>query len=100
MIGSVSPAMHKYIWQPLIWVMFHKGKTLITEHPYSMYENKIVRNYREGKVTKEELDKLSTCDMCTAINNGLSAASMEQLIGRTGEEIVDADIKKQMKMGD
>ena len=30
-------------------------------------------------------------------DNGLSAASQEQLKGRTGEEIVDADIAAQMK---
>ena len=61
-----------------------------------MYELKIVRDYKEGKVTKEQLDKCSTCDMCATINDGLSAASKEQLVGRTGEEIVDADIASQM----
>ena len=44
-----------------------------------MYENKIVRDYKDGKVTKEDLDKYSTCDMNAVINNGLSAASQEQL---------------------
>ena len=34
--------------------------------------------------------------MCATINDGLSAASKEQLVGKTGEEIVDADIAKQM----
>ena len=62
-----------------------------------MYENKIVRDYRDGKVTKEELDDCSTCDMHCEINNGLSEASMEELKNKTGEEIVDEDIKKQMK---
>ena len=62
-----------------------------------MYELKICRDYRDGTVTKEELDKCSTCDMCAVVNNGLSAASQEQLKGRTGEEIVDADIAAQMK---
>jgi hypothetical protein len=61
-----------------------------------MYENKICRDLRDGKVTKEELDKLSTCDMSAQIDNGLSAISKEQLIGKTGEEIVDEDIKLQM----
>ena len=61
-----------------------------------MYENKIVRDYRDGKVTKQELDELSTCDMNAVINNGLSDASLEQLKDRTGEEIVDADIEKQI----
>ena len=96
MIGSVSPAMHKYIWKPGFWVLKHKFKALFSKHPYSMYENKIVRDYRDGKVTKEELDKCSTCDMCATINDGLSDASREQLKDKSGEEIVDADIAKQM----
>ena len=62
-----------------------------------MYESKIVRDYRDGKVTKEELDKCSTCDLCAAVNDGLSDASREQLKDRTREEIVDADIKGQME---
>lgn len=60
-----------------------------------MYELKVVRDYRDGKVTKEELDKLSTCDLNAVINDGLSEASKEQLATKTGEEIVDADIKEQ-----
>lgn len=97
MIGSVSPAMHKYIWKPATWVLVHKFKALFTKHPYSMYELKICRDYRDGKVTKEELDKCSTCDMNCVINNGLSEASKEQLKHKTGEEIVDADIAQQLK---
>ena len=96
MIGSVSPAMHKYIWKPATWVVIHKVKSLLGMK-YSMYENKIVRDLRDGKVTKEELDKCSTCDMCAVVNNGLSEASKAQLVGKTGEEIVDADIAAQMK---
>ena len=65
--------------------------------PYSMYENKIVRDYRDGKVTKEELDKCSTCDLCATVNDGLSDVSKAQLKDKTGEEIVDADIAEQMK---
>lgn len=65
MIGSVSPAMHKYIWVPGVWVAWHKFKALFMKKPYSMYENKVVRDYRDGKVTKEELDKCSTCEGCT-----------------------------------
>lgn len=64
---------------------------------YNMCENKIVRDYRDDKVTKEELDKCSTCDMCATINEGLSVESREQLREQTGEEIVDADIARQMK---
>ena len=96
MIGSVSPAMHKYIWRPACWVVKHKIKSAFGGK-YSMYENKICRDYRDGKVTKEELDKCSTCDMCAIVNNGLSEASKAQLVGKTGEEIVDADIAEQMR---
>ena len=97
MIGSVSPAMKKYIWVPGFWVAWHKFKALFTRKPYSMYENKIVRDYRDGKVTKEQLDQCSTCDLCNAANDGLSDASRQQLRDKTGEEIVDADIAAQMK---
>ena len=64
MIGSVSPAMHKYILVPGFWVAWHKLKALFMKKPYSMYENKIVRDLRDGKITKEELDACSTCEMC------------------------------------
>ena len=47
--------------------------------------------------TKEELDKCSTCDLCAAVNDGLSDESKSQLKDRTGEEIVDADIAAQMR---
>lgn len=74
MIGSVSPAMHKYIWKPAIWVFRHKIKGLFMKAPYSMYENKICRDYRDGKVNKEDLDKCSTCDRQTLVYNGLPDA--------------------------
>lgn len=61
MIGSVSPAMHKYILVPAIWVVLHKIK-FWTKKKYSMYENKIVKDYKEGKVSKHDLDVLSTCE--------------------------------------
>lgn len=96
MIGSVSPAMHKYIWKPAWWVIRHKFLRFYKKQKYSMFENKIVRDFRDGKVSKEELDRCSTCDMHAKINNGLSEASMEQLKNKTGEEIVDEDIKNQM----
>ena len=35
--------------------------------------------------------------MCAVANDGLSDASKAQLVGKTGEEIVDADIARQMK---
>ncbi len=95
MIGSVSPAMHKYIWKPAWWVFIHKIK-FWTKKKYSMYELKIVRDYRDGKVSKEELDKCSTCDMNCEIKNGLSEASQEQLKTMSGEDIVNKDIENQM----
>ncbi len=64
MIGSVSPAMHKYIHKPLLWVLKHKFLYFMKKKKYSMYENKIVRDFVDGKVTKEELDKCSTCENC------------------------------------
>ena len=97
MIGSVSPAMHKYIWKPAWWVFRHKFLRFFKQNKYSMYENKIVRDFKDGKVSKEQLDKCSTCDMNCVVNNGLSTASLEQLKNKTGEEIVNADIEKQFK---
>ena len=75
MIGSVSPAMHKYIWKPAAWVVKHKAKSLLGMKAYDMHELKVVRDYEEGRVTKEQLDACSTCDMCAQVNDGLSAAS-------------------------
>ena len=64
MIGSVSPAMHKYIYKPALWVVKHKFLRFFKKKKYSMYENKIVRDLRDGKVTKEKLDACSTCEGC------------------------------------
>ncbi len=66
MIGSVSPAMHKYIHKPALWVIKHKFLRFFKKKKYSMYENKIIRDYRDGKVTKEQLDACSTCEACIA----------------------------------
>lgn len=79
MIGSASPAMHKYIWIPIWWVFRHKFLRFWKKKKYSMYENKIVRDYRDGKVTKKQLDKCSTCDLNTAVSDGLSKSSKEAL---------------------
>lgn len=87
MIGSVSPAMHKYIWVPGFWVAWHKFKALFMKKPYSMYENKIVRDYRDGKVSKEELDWCSTCEMCSPVNDDLSKAFGEKLREDFVEEV-------------
>lgn len=95
MIGSVSPAMHKYIMTPAMWVIKHKFLRFFKDKKYSMYELPIVRDFDSGKVTKEDLDKLSTCDMNAVVNDGLSDISREQLKNKTGEEIVDADIANQ-----
>ena len=95
MIGSVSPAMHKYIWKPAWWVARHKLKSLFSDQPYSIYENKVCCDYRDGKISKEDLDKCSTCDLNAKIENGLSELSQAQLKDHTGEEIVDADIARQ-----
>lgn len=97
MIGSVSPAMHKYIWKPILWVLRHKFLRFYKKKKYSMYENKIVRDLRDGKVTKEELDACSTCDMNAVINDGLSEKSREQLKDRSAEDIVNEDISQQMR---
>ena len=59
MIGSVSPAMHKYIWEPAAWVAAHK---LCPGKKYDMHELPIVRDLEEGRVTREQLDALSTCE--------------------------------------
>lgn len=97
MIGSVSPAMHKYIWVPMWWVIRHKFLHFWKKKKYSMYELRAVRDYRDGKVTKEQLDRCSTCDLHAKAANGLSAASSEQLRNRSGEEIVAEDVQAQMK---
>ena len=60
-----------------------------------MFENKIVKDYRDGKVSKEELDALSTCDMNYVTDNGLSEASKAELKNKTGEEIVAEDLANQ-----
>lgn len=96
MIGSASPAMHKYIWKPAWWVVRHKFLRFWKKKKYSMYENRIVRDYRDGRVSKAELDACSTCDLRGEICNGLSAASQAQLKDRSGEEIVRDDPDAQL----
>ncbi|MGN8741603.1 radical SAM protein [Collinsella sp. LCP19S3_C6] len=89
MIGSVSPAMHKYIWKPAAWVVSHKAKAFFSSHPYDMHELPIVRDYENGKVTKEQLDALSTCDMTAKVNDGLSAASKAEAHVFETSEVID-----------
>ena len=97
MIGSASPAMHKYIWKPIIWVINHKFLRFFKEKKYSMYENKIVKEYKEGKITKEQLDRCSTCDLSCEVKDGLSDSSREILNEMSGEEFVSRNIKKQLE---
>lgn len=97
MIGSASPAMHKYIWKPLWWVIRHKFLRLGKKKKYRIYELPIVQDFCDGKVTKEELDQCSTCDMNAVTSSGLSTAFMAQLKNTIGEEIVNEDIAEQMK---
>jgi MoaA/NifB/PqqE/SkfB family radical SAM enzyme len=105
MIGSVSPAMHKYIWKPAAWAVAHKAKALFSSRPYDMHELPIVRDYEDGKVTKEQLDALSTCDMAATVNDGLSAASKAQahvfetseVIGHMERALKQAEAERMMK---
>lgn len=64
MIGSASPAMHKFIWVPGWWVFRHKFLVFWKKKKYSMYESKTVRDYRDGKISKSDLDRCSTCGQC------------------------------------
>ena len=94
MIGSVSPAMRKYINVPLLWVLKHKLK-FWTNNKYSMYENRICRDLKNGIITKKELDKLSTYDSNGQINDGLSEISRLMLREKSGIEIVNNELKNQ-----
>ena len=95
MIGSASPAMKKYIWKPATWVVKHKFINVFKSKKYSMYENKIVCDYRDGKVTKEYLDARSTCDLNAVVNDGLSKESRAILKNIKGEDFVDKSILEQ-----
>ena len=75
MIGSVSPAMHKYIWEPTKWVIRHKAMSLLGKKAYDMHELPVVCDYENGLISKEELDALSTVDFDSDANDGLSDAS-------------------------
>lgn len=72
MIGSVSPAMHKYIWKPAAWVLAHKLKH---GKKYDIHELPIVCDYEKGLVSKEQLDARSTVDLDAGVSDGLSEAS-------------------------
>ena len=68
MIGSVSPAMHKHFLKPALWVVRHKLMSMIGRK-YSMYELPVCRDFRDGLVTKEQLDRCSTCDLKAVAND-------------------------------
>ena len=68
MIGSVSPAMHKYIWKPALWVFKHKFLRFFKRKKYSMYEIPVVKAFHDARITKEELDARSTCEACANRN--------------------------------
>ena len=53
MIGSVSPAMHKHIWRPALWVLDHRLKGLLNK-PYSIFENSFCSSHCERKIIKDE----------------------------------------------
>lgn len=57
MIGSVSPAMHKYIWKPAWWVIIHIIKSVVIQKPYSIYENSVCCKYHDGLISKENYSK-------------------------------------------
>lgn len=95
MIGSVSPAMHKYFYKPFFWVIHHKFLRFFKKKKYSMFELKIVKDYKNGKVSKEYLDSLSTCDFTAKIVDGLSEASKELLKKQSGVEFVNKDLENQ-----
>ena len=40
MIGSVSPAMHKYLWKPAWWVIVHRIKCTLLNSTYSAFNDK------------------------------------------------------------
>ncbi len=92
MIGSVAPAMHKYIWVPVWWIMRHKFLHFWKHNKYSMFESKTVCKYRDGRICKEELDACSTCDLYTAASDGLSAVSRLALNKTAKEAVYDAEL--------
>lgn len=53
----------KIYWKPVTWIIKHKFINVFKSKKYSMYENGIARDYRDGKVTKEQLDNCSKYDM-------------------------------------
>lgn len=93
MIGSVSPAMHKYIWIPAWWVVKHKFKSLFTKKPYSMYELKAVRDLRDGKVTKDELDRCSTCDYEALIQENRKWENIKKAIEEESKKEEQEDVE-------
>lgn len=71
MVGSMAPAIKTHIFKTGCWVVWHKLKALFMKKPYSIYELKVVRDFRDGKITKEQLDKGSTCEFGEVVDNGI-----------------------------
>ena len=71
MIGSVSPAMKKYIHKPAAWVIKHKFLNSMKDKKYSMYENPVVWDYHLGRIDKATLDSRSTYAPAVEAANGL-----------------------------
>lgn len=94
MIGSASPAIRKHIFKVAGWVIRHKFLRPFKKKKYSMFELPIVRDYRDGKVTKEQLDALSTADFSAPVSDGLSENSRTILSEMTGEEFVARNIEE------
>lgn len=83
MIGSVSPAMKKHIFKSGCWAVLHKLKP---GKKYDMHELPIVRDYEAGRVTKDQLDARSTCDLCGNVGDGLSDESRNEAHAYETEE--------------
>jgi MoaA/NifB/PqqE/SkfB family radical SAM enzyme len=77
MIGSASPAIKKYLWKPGLWIIRHRFLNYFKKKKYDMHELQVVRDYEDGRVTKEQLDVCSSCDLYATINDGLSEASRD-----------------------
>lgn len=71
MIGSVSPAMKKYIHKPAAWVIKHKFLNAFKDQKYSMYEIPVVKDYHLGKIDKATLDSRSTYAPAVEAADGL-----------------------------
>ena len=58
-MAAAMAASMSATWKPMWWIVKHKFLFFWKKKKYSMFENKIVRDYRDGKVTKEQLDAVA-----------------------------------------